>query len=690
MYIAEFIRIWDTQAEKLGLDREEVKVSKVRSLNGNISNNRNRKKIESYYNKYGKDNVVIEDNRVTSYEYVPLKKFLAGDIEVDDDQLRFKSNDSLLFWQRPLRSQKGLLDNCRFERNIPVLMSNGEFRMKNGEIVRRSKKPCPLSHPEFELFRAYQLINNIRYGKGKRLTPEQRKVVIELFNSKDGSFNFELIPKALNLTYEKFNFDNDQKIAGNTTIKRLKSLFPDEVWQTNYEKIWHCFYFYDDNNKLFEKLLKDFQLKKTYNAEKISKIRLKEGYSNVSLKAIRNINPFLEKGHYYSDAVVLGGIKNAFGKRWEHFDVQDFIERLEYDIISILNEKENKEGEAISKIKAYLSDPKYSYGFRPDDPAFTQLYHHSQEVNVTQKEELLPELENLRNPIVQQSLHEMRRLVNELLRSYRKSDPDFQFARIHVEMGRNLKNNKTKRQDLTRRIRDNEKRNEEARVRLAEYGIRPTRDNLLRYLLYCEIEKHISGPVLCPYTGKVISIADLFGEGNSVQIEHIIPYSVSLDDSFGNKTLCEAMFNNLKAEKTPYEFYLQNHDPKLWGINSHENIENGWSEIAERAFKILPYPKARRFTSKKTYKKGDFIERQLNDSRYISRKAVELLSTICNDVRMLPGQLTSELRHLWGINNILNPIHEIENFKTDVREDERLLYYVVRARKPINIIISTC
>jgi len=97
---------------------------------------------------------------------------------------------------------------------------------------------------------------------------------------------------------------------------------------------------------------------------------------------------------------------------------------------------------------------------------------------------LVPELENLRNPIVQQALHEMRRLVNTLLHHYRETVPDFKFERIHVEMGRNLKNNKSKRRELTLKIRENEQKNDEARKRLAEFGLRPTRDNLLKYLLY--------------------------------------------------------------------------------------------------------------------------------------------------------------------------------------------------------------
>ncbi|MBN1985559.1 MAG: hypothetical protein JW761_04610 [Prolixibacteraceae bacterium] len=673
MYIDEFLSIWKQQAPRLGLDQQTMPVRKVRSLKGSLESPRNQHKLERYKEKYGVNNLVIEGNRVISIAKVSLKEYFAGEIKKIDGQLKFKSNESLLFWQRPLRSQKNLLDNCRFENKLPVLMANGHLRMKDGKVVFRSKKPCPLSHPEFELFRAYQFINNIRYGKGQKLTGEQRQLVLELMNSKDGNFNFEEVPKALKLSYEKFNYDNDQKIAGNTTKKKLAPLFPDNVWEKNFEAIWHCFYFYEDNELLFAKLKKDFQLK-VNDPEKISKIRLKDGYSNVSLKAIRNINPFLEKGYLYADAVVLGGVKNAFGRRWENFEIyQDEIERA---VCQVLRE-DNSEGEAIKKVKEWLASPVNSYGFAHDDPAFSQLYHHSQEIDEKEMQALVPELENLRNPIVQQALQEMRRLVNSLLKKYRETDPDFSFNRIHVEMGRDLKNNKTKRRELTIKIRENEAKNDNARKRLAEFGLRPTRDNLLRYLLYDEIQNHVSGPVLCPYTGKVISMADLIGGGNTVQIEHMVPYSVSLDDSFGNKTLCEANFNRMKGEKTPYEFYLVNPDYKLWGINKYPDLEGGWKEISERAFKVLPYLKAKRFTLKKKIDKGDFIERQLNDTRYISRKAVELLLAICGDVRMLPGQLTAELRHLWGINNILNPVLGIENFKAEVRANERLPYYVL-------------
>ncbi|MBW6536050.1 MAG: hypothetical protein K0B11_13670 [Mariniphaga sp.] len=567
------------------------------------------------------------------------------------------------------------MSDCRFEDSLPVIKENGDLlRKQNGEIQTRSKKPCPLSHPEFELFRAYQFINNITYGKNNKLSREQRAIVLDLINKNDKNFDFSKIPDVLKLNYEKFNFDDKQKVAGNPTIKALKPLFENEIWEEHFEEIWHCFYFYDDDIKLYEKLKKDFKFKK--DIEAVKKVRLKEGYGNVSLKAIRNILPFLQKGYQYDRAVILGGVKNAFGKRWEHFS--EFHDNIEKEIVDILKE-DNKDGEAIEKIKEHLASPVFDYGFEKDDAHFFHLYHHSQEVE--KRENLLPEIpevENLRNPIVQQGLNETRRLVNFLLRKYRKIyGSDFHFDRINVEMGRDLRNNKDGRKEMSFRISENEKKNDEARDRLAEYGLQPSRDNVQKYLMYKEIEDRVSGPVLCPYTGKVISLTDLLGRDNAIQIEHIIPFSISLDDSFGNKTLCEANFNREKGEKTPHQFYLSNPDYRLWGIRQYKNPEDGWNDIVERAFRILPYRKAKKFTAKREFEKSDFIQRQLNDSRYIAKKSVELLSNICHDVRVMPGQLTAELRHLWGLNNILQPVQNLDSHSFDVDGENSILHYVV-------------
>jgi CRISPR-associated endonuclease Csn1 len=677
MYVNEFERIWAKQERFHDLSGIYVESKKIREFKGTLSGSRIAKKIKHLKTIFGEENVKIEDLiygriKVSTISPMPLKEYLGGKIEIlitedGNPKLQFKSNDSVLFWQRPLRSQKGLLANCRFENNLPVIRKNGDMLLKDsGEPQTRSKKPCPLSHPDFELFRALQFINNIVYGKNNRLTKEQRSIVLDLINRNDKNFYFKKVPEVLKLTYEKFNYSNEQKIAGNATIKALKPLFEKDVWEQHYEDIWHCFYFYEDNDKLFQKVKTDYR----YNGdiEKIKSIKLKDGYGSISLKAIRNILPFLEMGFTYDRAVILGGVKNTFGKRWEYF--KNSHDEIIREIIGILKE-DNKEGEAITKIKDYLSSPVFGFGFVKDDPRFQYLYHHSEALEVDSRiEEKVPEVDNLRNPIAQQALHETRRLVNNLLDKYRASfSADFKFDRIHVEMGRNLRNNKDGRREMGIRISENEKKNDEARERLAEFGLKPSRDNIQKYLMFKEIEER-AGKAHCPYTGKIISVSDLLGRDNTVQIEHIVPYSISLDDSFGNKTICEANFNREKGEKTPWQYYMENPDPKLWGANS-------WEEVQDRAFRLLPYRKAKKFIAKREFEKSDFIQRQLNDSRYIARKAVELLSRVCNDVRVMPGQLTAELRHLWGLNNILQPALDISEHSFSVNDSQAVPYYAL-------------
>jgi CRISPR-associated endonuclease Csn1 len=250
------------------------------------------------------------------------------------------------------------------------------------------------------------------------------------------------------------------------------------------------------------------------------------------------------------------------------------------------------------------------------------------------------------------------------------------FNQIRVELGRDLKNNKSKRQELLIRNNQNNSKNEDAKQLLTEFSLRHSRDNIQKVLLFRELQEKGTIPV-CPYTNKTINILDVLGKENKIQIEHIIPKSISLDDSFANKTLCDAKFNGLKGERTPYDFYQINKDVNLWGG------AKTWEEIERRVFMLLPYAKAKRFVSKTKFETNDFIQRQLNDTRYISKKTAEILAQVCTDVRVMPGSLTAELRKLWGLNNILQPAFPVPNVKID--EKEIIPYYVVldAENKPI-------
>lgn len=667
MYIAEFEKIWNIQAEQLGLNKLEKEVTHKRTISGSIYSNRNKKKIENLYKTKGKENVKINGNRLEVTERIPLKEYLGGNIYYDENKkLKHKSTESVLFYQRPLRSQKALLSKCSIE-------GREFFDKKNKRWRAVGPTPCPVSHPEFEEFRALQYINNIQYGAGKRLDDTQRATVLNLFNTKD-SFKIDAIKKALKLNYETFNYADDTKVAGNKTISTLRKLFKADVWESNKEEIWHCFHFYEDVDLLIKKLNKDFGLKEL-KFEQARKVKLKDDYSSVSLKAIRNITPFLKKGYKYNDAVILGGVRNAFRTvvngesvdRWDNFQTEH--KKLEDDILKINHDKKNKEGEAIKRIQQYLIDNKY--GFEENDKSFNRLYHHSQEIKQRELNDKLSEVENLRNPVVQQTLNELRRLVNLLLQKYGK------FDEIKVELGRELKAGKQNRLEATYRNNENNKKNEEARSKLSEYSLRHTRENIQRYLLWKELEEK-GGTASCPYTGKTIRISDVLGRNNTFQIEHIFPHSVSLDDGFGNKTLCESNFNRKKGNLTPYQFYQKNNDRKLWGGAS------SWEEIRDRAYKLLPYHKAKKFTAKGIDENKDrFVESQLNDTRYMSKKAKEILSEICKKDKIIPlaGGVTSELRHLWGLNNILQPVKLLDSDKQKVTNTKRQKHWVVFNKK---------
>ncbi len=562
-------------------------------------------------------------------------------------------DDGIIFYQRPLRSQKSLLAKCTFE-NHPF------FDKKENKWITIGKTPCPISHPIFEERRAWEFINTIEYNEKQKLSPQQKQIVINLINSKDKRFDFSEIKKVLSMPDAKFNYEDNHKVAGNYTIKNLSNLFDKEIWNNEQKRneIWHCFYSYADNNKLIEKLIKSYGLKEN-DKKKVENIHLKQGYSNLSLKAINNILPFLKKGYLFNDAVLLGGVKNAFGERWEYF--KEFHSEIEDNIISIASGK-NKEGEVIENIKEYLFTE-----YKIEEKQLKKLYHHSQE---TEKQEIKTKLDtpkNIRNPIVQQALYELKKVVNAVIEKYGKPDE------IKVELARDLKQSKDRRLQQWYENRDRENENDEARAKLDEFGLAHSRDNIQKFLLYKEIENQ-NGIVICPYTGNTIKLTDLFGRDNKFQIEHIIPYSVSLDDSFSNKTLCDSKENQEKGELTPYQFYIKQ------GIDK-------WKLVSERAFKLLPYNKAKRFTSKTSHE-TDFISRQLNDTRYISKEAKNYMKTICEKVTVLPGSLTAELRHKWGLNSILNPGKEVNTplkkgkYWAKIDENKNIDYYPIYNKKP--------
>ncbi len=276
-----------------------------------------------------------------------------------------KKGEGTIFYRKPLKSQKGLVGKCTLEPN---------------------RARCPISHPEFEKFRAWSLINNIRYKKDVddswiELDIEvKKKLYHDVFTSRvKNDFPFEDVRKYLEKELsiplvnsregKTINYKDNQNIAGCPVVARLIRLFGEEWEKYNYQTdiirhgdskhsnkkhlksytaldIWHICYQADD----VEELTEFVQQKMNWDEEMTRKIvrlwsSIQEGYAMLSLKAISNINRMLCEGFKYSDAVMLAKIPDICNVSLEkmHSILHDFktiiIPKLENEkrIINITN-----------------------------------------------------------------------------------------------------------------------------------------------------------------------------------------------------------------------------------------------------------------------------------------------------------------------------------------------------------------
>ncbi len=240
------------------------------------------------------------------------------------------------------------------------------------------------------------------------------------------------------------------------------------------------------------------------------------------------------------------------------------------------------------------------------------------------------------NPTVHIALNQIRAVVNEVIRLYGKPDE------VVLEIARDLPLGKAKKLNLKKSHLAGQDRNQRAREELAKLGFADSRESRQKFQLWEQLAKDPTDRK-CPFTGKMIALSDLFTD--KVEIEHLLPFSVTLDDSMANKTVCFREANREKGNRSPFEAFGSSPD----GYD--------WQEILERS-KTLPGSKRWRFCSdamEQFEAEGGFMERHLNDTSYISRYTTEYMSTIIpkNKIWVVTGRLTALLRGFWGLNSIL-------------------------------------
>jgi CRISPR-associated endonuclease Csn1 len=268
------------------------------------------------------------------------------------------------------------------------------------------------------------------------------------------------------------------------------------------------------------------------------------------------------------------------------------------------------------------------------------------------------------NPTVHIGLNQLRRLVNVLIARHGKPE------RIAVELARDLQLSEKQKADVNRTIAKNTREAEGRSAKLIEMGKPDTGYNRLLLKLWEELNQDKPEDRVCIYSGKPINIEMLFSA--EVDVDHILPWSKTLDDSHGNKILCLKSANRQKRNRPP---------------SAVPEWQDRYDEILARAAR-LPKNKRWRFASDAMAKfeaEGGFRARQLTDTQYLSRMALEYLECLYpseepdehgvlkkrDHVIVSPGRLTEMLRRNWGLNNIL-PDHNLgEMAQQKNRKDHR-------------------
>ncbi len=487
--------------------------------------------------------------------------------KLSDEQIAIL--EKALYFQRPLKSQRQGVGKCTFEPKKPRVAD---------------------SHPAFELFRMLSFVNNIKI-KGPHdveLRPlskeEYEKAKPMFFRKSKPQFDFEDIAKAIagKGKYQyikdagdkeyKFNYRMTQGVAGCPTIASLMSVFGDDYVSAIAERytlsdgktpsqmvndVWNVLYSFSDKDKVKQWGKEKLQLDDD-EAEKFSKIKLTHSFASLSLSAVNKILPWLEQGLIYSHAVLMAKVPDIVGEEvWKNRGESITKELL--SLIANFNPKDiTMQGTLDLCIKDILKDM-----CELEPGAAEKLYHPSMletYPDAKKNEQGIyqlgsPRTNAVRNPMAMRSLHQLRKVINTLLR---ECTIDSQ-TEVHIEYAREL-NDANKRKAIAQWNKDREnlrkKYAEDIRTLYKQdcgKDINPTDDEIVKFQLW-EEQNHI-----CLYTGDSIGICEFIGPNPSYDIEHTIPRSVGGDSTLENMTLCSSKFNR-KEKKAKLPTQLSNYD----------------------------------------------------------------------------------------------------------------------------------
>ncbi|MBW3522433.1 type II CRISPR RNA-guided endonuclease Cas9 [Chryseobacterium sp. NKUCC03_KSP] len=631
--------------------------------------------------------------------------------------------EDIIFYQRPLRSQKSSISNCSLE--------SRKYKDENGVEHIQFLKAIPKSNPYYQEFRIWQWIFNLNiYTRDD----EQNPVTKEFLNSTEDFENLfeflnsrkEVDQKAflkhfkLNEKTHRWKYVEDKKYPCNETktmissrLDKVENISENFLTREVEQKIWHIIYSVNDKME-YEKALRSFSRKNNLDEnsffEAFKKFPpFKSEYGSFSEKAIKKLLPLMRLGRYWNEDEILKysddyfkniesllGVLKQRDKNISDADRQNYNKTINNKLREELENFQNAEIESFQGLRLHIAQyilyGKHSEG---DNKKFA---------SAADLEEFLKEFKqhSLRNPIVEQVITETLRVVKDIWLKYGNGAKDF-FNEIHIELGREMKQTKDERLDAIKRITENENTNLRIKALLAEMmsdnsvenvrpyspmqqeilkiyedgvlnsGIeiedeylkisktaQPSPSDLKRYILWLE-QKYKS-----PYTGQIIPLNKLFTP--EYEIEHIIPQSRYFDDSFSNKIICESAVNKLKDNYIGLGFIKQ-FGGTIVECGNGKSV-TVFKQDAYEDFVKKHYANNRGKRNKLLLEEipEKMIERQLNDTRHISKYISGVLSNIVrvedgsdegvNSKNIVPGngKITTQLKQDWGLNDVWNDL----------------------------------
>jgi CRISPR-associated endonuclease Csn1 len=622
----------------------------------------------------------------------------------------WRIRDYCIYYQRPLKSQKKYVSNCQFERgNFQIrkyeVTENGIEKRKAKRIwKKKAKKACHKSNPLFQEFRIWQKLHQIFYSlpkepsSKKKLLPEWLPVIADfLMLNYDIYLNETKKARADNkywigrLLQEKkliknsddYNFfidksdedvvgddKNVNKIAGNITyasfleglgediFNKLKSKVLKhkeqinkndwiEVEENKLMQLWNTIYQAKDG--LFKqddwlKCILTDESKWGFTSEQADNLISKgliDDYASYSSKVLKAILPFMRKGMNEYDALK--------------------ATRRDY-----INE-DNTIGEKV-QLKERISQLAY---------------------------------QELRNPVVERALSKAIKLVNALLDRY-KNEIDIENFEIRIESTRQFRKPRQERENERRKNAEKDKlrdqyaefltknkeklgfkrdiykydsivakyelwlqmnMNEEDDLFVKEFKAFSKitkQEDKLKHKLWLECGR------MCPYTGNIINFTDCFS--SNIEIEHIIPLSRSLDDSFNNKTLTYRTTNAEKGSMTPLEYLSKKGEEELKTFKAR--VKSKTNDFSDS--------KVEHFFAENVIQ--DFSSNQISNTSYIATYTRKKMQEVCRNVQFTNGSATAELRNKdWTLSNLLDKIRYEEDFQINI-DDYYKEYYSIRKK----------